>query len=111
MQGLTMALLVNTENFDREVKNSPLPVVIDMYATWCGPCKMMAPLFDQLAKDLGDHYKFVKINIDEERDIAVKYNVSSIPTFLFLKDGQLVAKETGYMSKDALTNKITAHLG
>ncbi len=106
-----MAILVNTENFDQEVKNSTLPVVIDMYATWCGPCKMMAPLFDQLAKDLGDKYKFVKINIDEERDIAVKYNVSSIPTFLFLKDGQLVAKETGYMNKDALTNKITAHLG
>lgn len=106
-----MANIINTANFEEEVKNSALPVVIDMFATWCGPCKMMAPLFDQLAKELEGKYKLVKINIDEERDIAVKYNVSSIPTFLFLKNGMMVAKETGYMSKDALAKKITDHLG
>ncbi len=106
-----MTMIVNTQNFEEEVKKSPLPVVIDMYATWCGPCKMMAPVFDQLAKDMAGQYKFVKINIDEERDLAVQYNVSSIPTFLFLKDGKMVAKETGYMNKDALVSKITGHLG
>ena len=106
-----MAINITTENFDAEVKNSTIPVVIDMYATWCGPCKMMAPHFDQLAKEMADQYKLVKINIDEERDLAVRYNVSSIPTFLFLKDGNMVAKETGYMSKDALVKKITDHLG
>ena len=106
-----MAMLVNAENFEKEVKQSPLPVVIDMFATWCGPCKMMAPIFDQLAKDMSDRYKLVKINIDEERDLAVQYNVSSIPTLLFLKDGKMVAKETGYMNKDALMTKITTHLG
>ena len=106
-----MAMQVTTENFDNEVKNASVPVVIDMYATWCGPCKMMAPHFDQLAKELDGKYKLVKINIDEERDIAVKYNVSSIPTFLFLNNGTMVAKETGYMSKDALVKKITDHLG
>jgi thioredoxin 1 len=105
-----MAIAVNSSNFDKEVKQSPLPVVIDIYATWCGPCKMMGPVFDELSKELEDKYKFVKINIDEERDLAIQYSVSSIPTFLFMKNGNLVAKETGYMSKDALRAKIDHHL-
>ena len=106
-----MALTVTTQNFEAEVKNASLPVVIDMYATWCGPCKMMAPVFEQLSKDMAEQYKLVKVNIDEERDLAIQYSVSSIPTLLFLKDGKLVAKETGYMNKDALIAKIAAHLG
>ena len=106
-----MALTVTTQNFEAEVKNSSIPVVIDMYATWCGPCKMMAPVFEQLSKDMAEQYKLVKVNIDEERDLAIQYSVSSIPTLLFLKDGKLVAKETGYMNKDALIAKIAAHLG
>ena len=106
-----MAVTVTTQNFDEEVKHSALPVVVDVYATWCGPCKMMAPLFEELSKELADKYKFAKINIDEERDIAIQYNVSSIPTFLFIKGGNLVAKETGYLSKDALKAKIESHLG
>lgn len=105
-----MAITVTADTFDKEVKQSKLPVIVDIYATWCGPCKMMAPLFEELSKELAGSYKFVKINIDEERDIAIQYNVSSIPTFLFIKDGILVAKETGYMSKDALKIKITTHL-
>ena len=106
-----MAINVTVENFEAEVKNATKPVVIDMYATWCGPCKMMAPVFEQMSKELGDKYTFAKVNIDEERDLAVRYNVSSIPTFLFIKDGQLVAKETGSMSKDVLLSKLTSHLG
>lgn len=106
-----MALTVTTQNFEAEVKNSSIPVVIDMYATWCGPCKMMAPVFEQLSKDMAEQYKLVKVNIDEERDLAIQYSVSSIPTLLFLKDGKLVAKETGYMNKDTLIAKIAAHLG
>jgi len=105
-----MAINVNAQNFEQEVIKSPLPVVIDMYATWCGPCKMMAPVFEQLSKEVANQFKLVKINIDEERDLAIKYNVSSIPTFLFLKNGQLVAKETGNMSKESLLGKIRNHL-
>jgi thioredoxin 1 len=71
----------------------------------------MAPVFDQVAKDVADKYKLVKINVDEERDLAVQYNVSSIPTFLFIKDGKLVAKETGTFSKDTLLAKMASHLG
>ncbi len=106
-----MAISVTSDSFDQEVLHSALPVVIDVYATWCGPCKMMAPLFEELSKELAESYKFVKINIDEERDIAVQYNVSSIPTFLFIKGGNLVAKETGFMNKEVLKAKITSHLG
>ena len=106
-----MAVSVTTQNFETEVTNSTLPVVVDMYATWCGPCKMIAPVFEQMSKEMAEQYKFVKVNIDEERELAVKHGVTSIPTFLFMKDGQMVAKETGYMSKDALAAKIAAHLG
>lgn len=104
-------MLVSKENFEQEVTQSSLPVVIDMFAPWCGPCKMMAPIFDQLAKEMSAQYKLVKVNIDEERDLAIKYNVSSIPTLLFLKNGNMVAKETGYMNKEGLVNKIASHLG
>lgn len=106
-----MAISITSQSFDQEVKQSKLPVVVDIYATWCGPCKMMAPLFEELSKELADSYKFVKVNIDEERDIAIQYNVSSIPTLLFFKDGAVVAKESGYMTKDALKAKLASHLG
>ena len=105
-----MAQSVTSQNFEQEVTNSKLPVVIDVFATWCGPCKMMMPLFEDLSKEMSEQYKFLKLNIDEERDIAIQYNVSSIPTLLFVKDGKLVAKETGYMNKEALRSKIEGHL-
>ena len=71
---------------------------------------MMMPLFEDLSKEMSEQYKFLKLNIDEERDIAIQYNVSSIPTLLFIKDGTLVAKETGYMNKETLRSKIEGHL-
>ena len=103
-----MAIKITSENFEQEVLKSSIPVVIDVFATWCGPCVQMTPIFDELAKELSDKYKLVKINIDEERDLAIKYNVSSIPTFLFIKDGEVVSKEMGYMTKDNLKAKIEA---
>ncbi len=106
-----MAQEVNAAQFEAEVIKSEKPVIVDVYATWCGPCKQMAPLFDELAKEHGDSYKFVKLNIDEERDVAIQHNVSSIPTFLFFKEGKLVGKETGYMGKDVLKEKLESHLG
>jgi len=106
-----MATTITAQTFQNEVLQSKLPVVIDVYATWCGPCKMMAPLFEDLSKELAEKYKFAKINIDEEREIAIQYSVSSIPTFLFFKEGKLVAKETGYMNKEILKSKVEKHLG
>lgn len=104
-----MALIVTSQNFEQEVLKSPIPVVIDVFASWCGPCRMMAPLFDELAIELATQYKLLKINIDDERDLAIQYRVSSIPTFLFFKDGQIVGKETGAMNKEALKAKIAAY--
>jgi len=101
-----MATTITKNDFEKEVLQSKLPVVIDVFATWCGPCQQVEPIFNELSKELAETYKLVKLNIDEERDIAVKYNVSSIPTFLFIKGGELVGKEMGYMSKEDLKAKI-----
>ncbi len=106
-----MADIVTAQNFDQEVLQSKLPVVIDVYASWCGPCRTMMPFFEELATELSDKYKFVKLNIDEERDLAIQYRVSSIPTFLFFKGGKVIGKETGAMSKDTLRSKIESYLG
>lgn len=105
-----MAHIVNSGNFEQEVIKSTQPVVVDVYAPWCGPCRQMAPLFEELSKELEGTVKLVSLNIDEERDLAIQYNVSSIPTFIFFKEGKVVGKETGFMSKDALKKKIDALL-
>jgi thioredoxin 1 len=106
-----MAIAITNANFEVEVLKSDIPVVIDFYAPWGGPCKQMLTIIEELAKEFANFYKVVKINIDEERDLAVKYNVSSIPTFVFIKNGELVAKETGSMGKDSFKNKIESYLG
>ncbi|MFA6527592.1 MAG: thioredoxin [Candidatus Babeliales bacterium] len=105
-----MATIVTSQNFEVEVKSSSLPVIVDVFASWCGPCRQMAPIFDELSKELSSKYKFVKLNIDQDRDIAIQYNISSIPTFLFIKGGKMIGKETGYLSKDALKKKIESIL-
>lgn len=97
-----MAIAITAENFDHEIKKSANPVVIDVYATWCGPCQQMMPIFEELEKELGRQYTFAKLNVDEAREISIQFGVTSVPTFIFMKDGKIVGKETGYMSKDTL---------
>ncbi len=106
-----MALLLTSANFKTEVEESTIPVVIDVFAPWCGPCKQMSPVVDELAVELFGKFKIVKLNIDEERELAVKFNISSIPTFVFIKNGIMVGKETGSMSKDTLKSSIEKNLG
>jgi thioredoxin 1 len=106
-----MVQAVTTQNFEQEVIKSGLPVVVDVHASWCGPCRTMMPFFEELAIEYSGKYKFTKLNIDEERDLAIQYRVSSIPTFLFFKDGKVIGKETGAMSKDGLYTKIVSYLG
>ena len=99
-------IVASSANYE-EVTGSGVAVV-DFYADWCGPCKMMAPIFDE-AKDVYDgKVTFAKINVDENKDIAVSNDVMGIPTFLFYKDGQLVERITGMTDKDAFYTKLDA---
>jgi len=104
-----MVITSTTQNFERDVLKSTQPVIVAFYATWCGPCKMLGPVFEEVSNELGSKYRFVKINIDEERDIAVSHNVSSIPTIIFVKDGKIIGRETGFMNKDGLKQKIESY--
>ncbi len=99
---------ITAENFDKEIKQESRPIVLDVYANWCGPCLQMMPIMEELSQELSSKYKFAKLNVDEARDISIQYGVISVPTFLFIKDGKVKGKEVGYMSKESLQEKITA---
>ena len=93
-------------DFEKEVLQSDKPVLVDFLADWCGPCKMMAPVVEQLAEELEGKAKVGKLNIDENMDIAEKYRVMNIPTFLIFKDGQEKERIVGAVSKNELKNKL-----
>jgi len=106
-----MPIAITKENADQYIKQSSKPVIVDVYAVWCGPCQMMAPIFDKLEQELGEKYTFAKLNVDEARELSIQLGVSSVPTFLFIKNGSVVGKEVGSMSQEDLEDKITAYLG
>ncbi|MFO7929185.1 MAG: thioredoxin [Candidatus Humimicrobiaceae bacterium] len=97
-------------NFSDEVINSDLPVLVDFWAVWCGPCKMIEPEIEKIADEKKDVLKIGRLNVDENRDTAIKYGISSIPTLLLFKDGQVVKKLIGAMSKDKILNEISSQL-
>lgn len=101
-------IAVTSENFEKEIKQSSKPVVLDVYASWCGPCQQMMPIVEELEQEFSGKYKFAKLNVDEARDISIQYGVISVPTFLFLQNGKVKGKEVGYMSKETLQEKIAA---
>jgi thioredoxin 1 len=104
-----MAISVTPENYETSIKQANKPIILDIYATWCGPCQQMNPIMEELEKEHGNAYLFAKLNVDEAREISIKeYGVTSVPTFVFIKDGVVKGKETGYMSKDVMFEKITA---
>lgn len=94
------------QNFEAEVIQSDLPVLVDFYADWCGPCKMMAPVVEKLAEELAGQVKVGKVNVDEEPALAQRYRVVSIPTFLILKGGEVKETCIGAMSAAQLTEKV-----
>ena len=94
------------DNFDKEVMESKEPVMIDFYADWCGPCKMMSPVVEALAEQYEGKIKIGKVNSDEEMDLATKSGVRSIPAFFFLKDGKVVDNAVGAQPKEALEEKL-----
>ena len=106
-----MECVSNTQNFDTEVLGSQMPVLVDFYADWCGPCKMMAPVVAQLADELEGKAKVGKLNIDDCMDIAGKYRVMNIPTFLIIRNGQEMERIVGAVSKNELQKKIEQAMG
>ncbi len=106
MQGVTE---VNASNFDQVVLKSAVPVVVDFYATWCGPCRQLSPVLERLATDIGDKALVVKVNADDSIDLAAQYNVSGLPTLLFFKDGAVVHRHPGLMSLSDLKANIDKH--
>lgn len=92
-------LKLSNDNFTDEVLNSDIPVLVDFYADWCGPCKVLSPVIDELAEEYEDKIKIVKLNIDEANEIAVKYSVMSIPTLILFKDGEATTRLVGARSK------------
>ncbi len=101
-----MAKHITQENFVTEVIESSVPVVIDFYAEWCGPCKLMAPHFEELAAELEGQYKLVKVNVDEEQQLAIQHRVASIPTLIVYKGGNVVKQQAGYLDKEQLKQFI-----
>lgn len=103
------AVLTITEaNFESEVSSSTVPVLVDFWAEWCGPCRMLGPILDDLAKEQGEKVKIGKVNVDESPNLAAQFSVRSIPMMVFFKDGKAVDTVVGVQSKDALTKRLAA---
>jgi thioredoxin 1 len=98
---------LDESNFDREI-NSDKPVLVDFWAEWCGPCKLIAPLLDEIAREKADAVKIAKVNVDENQSLSFKYNIRAIPSLLFFKNGQLRDQVTGMTSKKDLLNRLEA---
>ncbi len=101
---------LTSENFDQEVLKSQLPVLVDFWADWCGPCRMVAPAVSAIAKEYQGKLTVGKLNVDEASDIAGKYDVMSIPTFIIFKDGNVVDKFVGSLPKQALAEKVKPYI-
>lgn len=104
-----MAIVNATDqNFKSEVESGT--VLVDFWAPWCGPCKMIAPVLEEIDKELGDKLKIVKVNVDENPETASAHGIMSIPTLMLLKDNEVVDKFVGFQPKEALVGKLTPHL-
>lgn len=97
---------ITKSNFESEVLNSPIPVVVDFWATWCGPCRMIAPVVEEIAEEYEGTIKVGKVNVDEEPELASQFKIVSIPTIVLVKDGKVTAKAIGYMTKDRLIKEL-----
>ncbi len=104
------AIEVTDATFDKEVLQSSVPVLVDFWAVWCGPCKMIAPVVEEIAVEKAGKLKACKIDVDKNRQAATQFGIRSIPTLLLFKNGQVMAQIVGAVSKSALLSKIEPHL-
>jgi len=106
-----MATMINTDSFEAEVLKSELPVLVDFWAPWCGPCKALNPILEKVENEVGGKIRIVKVNIDESPEIASKYSIMSIPTLLFFKDGTVMEQLVGLVQKDKILEKVNKLIG
>jgi len=104
-----MAKIATNTSFDGLLESDKL-VIVDFWAVWCGPCRMLSPLLDEVEEEMADKITVVKVNVDDADEIAMRYRIMSIPTLLFFKNGQIVDKTVGAMPKSILVDKINANL-
>ena len=107
---MSEVLHINDADFESVVVNSDIPVVLDFWAPWCGPCKMIAPVLDELAPEFAGKVKIVKMNVDDNQATPAQFGVRSIPTLLLIKNGQVVATQVGALPKTQLANFINQHI-
>lgn len=97
-----MEVKLSNENFNKEVLNSEKPVLVDFWATWCGPCKMIAPIISEISEEFNNKVKVGKVNVDEEKELAIKYEISSIPTLVIFKNGKISKTLIGFRPKEEI---------
>ena len=103
-------LEINDTSFEQEVLNASTPVVVDFWATWCGPCRKLGPVLDEIAQNYEGKVKFAKVNVEESLETAKKYSISGIPCLLVFKDGESVERMTGLMPKSTIISNIEKHM-
>lgn len=101
---------INDENFESEVINSTIPVVVDFWATWCGPCRKLSPVVDEIAQTYDGKVKFVKVNVEESLETAKKYSISGLPSLLVFKNGEAVERMAGLMPKSTIISNVEKHI-
>jgi thioredoxin 1 len=101
-------ITLNESNFDRELTQDDKPIIVDFWAEWCGPCKMISPLLDEIAREKAGALKIAKVNVDENQSLSFKYNIRAIPALLFFKNGQLRDQVIGVTSKKDLLSRVEA---
>ncbi len=103
---LGQVMEISSDSFEEDVLESDLPVLVDFWAEWCAPCRMMAPVLEEIGQEMADKLKVVKLNVDENQDTAQQYGIRSIPTLVLFKDGEEAERLVGFMAKEQIVEKL-----